>query len=262
MTAPTPHTTLRALIASKDFAGYDVQNASWCLDADKIEDMLYDRSYGSYSASDAHCRAFYDAEEVTQVSINSWLCSDQYVGLYVLCLNGTPFALSWQVGRKCDYDVAFLNDETCAFFREKWEEYRPAESRPITIIKDEVLDMPLAGPGQKPYSLDHSTGVENVCLDAWGVDKWLADLNTAGGLQSFEDVAVLKRVIESAQKEHDLNVARIAQIDAIPDERRKDNQDHLVQYRGELVQLKEEIERLMAPLHSRLDDLQNEVAQA
>ncbi|MFZ3583151.1 hypothetical protein ACOI1H_13405 [Loktanella sp. DJP18] len=256
VTQTSAPTTLRALIAGEDFTDYSVENASWRLDADAIESILYDRTVGDWSLGDRHTEAFYKAETMTSVALNSWLCTDQQVGLYLLCLNGTPFALSWQIGRKCDRNVAFLNYETMIFFRTAWEEHRPDQTERQVLVNDAVLDMPLAAPGHKPFELDEQSNVEDVRLSIFGIDDWMKSLAPAGGLGTFYDQDVLASLTRIAEFGISRTEMRIAEIDTRAVTGSLQNQADFTSYRADLVNEKMAWEQeILTPLRMRLDVL-------
>jgi hypothetical protein len=191
--------TLRTLIETRDFTGYTVQEDSWALDADQIEDLLYSRSYGDWNTADEHLTAFYESEKLSSVDINTWICTDTRVGLQILCLNGVPFALSWQVGRKCDREIELLNQESYNFLKYAWEKHRVSPKNNTNFLTDAVLDIPVSGSNDKAYPIDQSSDLSRLALSAYGVALWMKDIKPDGGLASVTHPNVLRACIQGVE---------------------------------------------------------------
>lgn len=191
--------TLRTLIESRDFTGYTVQKHGWFLDADKIEELLYHRSYGDWDAADVHLTAFYENENITSVDINTWMCTDTYVGLQLLCLNDAPFALSWQTGRKSTRDIQLLNPTAHTLLANAWEKYRVNPKNNTDFVPDTSLDIPISGSNDDPYAIDMSCGIENLAIAAHSVAQWMEDIKENGGLASVHNPNIIRSCIQGVE---------------------------------------------------------------
>lgn len=188
-------TTLGSLIASKDFSGYKVANAQWSLEANQIEQLLYCRDYGDWSQGEEHEQRFFEAETLTAVAIDTWICTDTHVGLEILCVNGTPFALSWQTARKNDRDIMLIDEEGYQALQAAWERHRGETKTNQSFVSKQTLGLPVSGSSEKAYSVDTSSGLYGLSLDAHAIAQWMEDIKPEGGLSSISDVDTLKSCI-------------------------------------------------------------------
>lgn len=248
--------TLGALIESGDFSGYKVESATWQLDANAIETLLYDRDYGDWQRDGEHCSAFYDKEAFTAVEINTWLCTDQYVGLEILCLNGTPVALSWQTGRKSDRRVALLTPATRDLFIEAWERHRPADGESKAFVSAASLALPIAGPGEKPFDIDHSSPVHSLRLSVRGLLDWIASLEPQGGIASITDTATLIGARDAARADI-ANMRRSRDsFDHIDEDKKRENAELLASHKADCEARIAEVDaHLLTPILHRLAQL-------
>lgn len=166
--------TLGEIIATRDFDGREVHDCHYYLDADDIEEMLYANSYGDYNVRTKHEEAFFENERLTKVAINTWICTDQYVGLELLCLNDEPVAIRWRTGRKSNGETAFVSEDASAKLRNAWEKYRPASGLTGNIITHDMLAMPVAAAGDEAFHIDECKPAADLALSAAGVMEWLA----------------------------------------------------------------------------------------
>ena len=197
--------TLGALIAAGTFPGLRTTDASWRLDAEEIETLLHDRSYGDFSRGDQHCAAFYDAERLTAVEIHTWTCTDTLVGLQVLRLDGMPVALSWQPYRKSDHEVALLSGAARDHFVARWEAHRPAPERPGRFVSPNSLSLPVADPGDPEIEIDEQSPVEHLRPSLVGAAQWLEAIRPRGGIEAVTDRGLLVSCRAGAQADIDLH---------------------------------------------------------
>lgn len=249
--------TLGALIESGDFTGYEIEDATWQLDAQAIEQLVYGHDYADYMHEGEHCSTFYEAEKMTAVQIHTWLCTDQHVGLEILCLRGVPLVLSWQTGRKSERGLAFLSEASRDHFAEAWERHRPGKKPSFEVVSQQSLDLPVAGPGEKPFYVDHTSQVTALRLSTPGVKQWMETLEPAGGIAFCSDARVIRTALASAEAEVTQQISSRDRFDDIDEERRIEHAELLANHKAECeARIAELRAHLVEPLSRRLAQLE------
>ena len=248
--------TLGALIASGDFTGYEVQDATWQLDAQQIESLVYGHDYGDYEHEGEHCSTFYKAEKMTAVQLHTWLCTDQYVGLELFCLGGTPLLLSWQTGRKSDRHLAFLSEASRDVFAEAWERHRPAKRPRFDIVSELSLALPLAGPDKTPFDIDRSSSVSELRLSMTGIRQWVESIEPDGGIAYCDDITMLQAALDAAEADIVHQTASRDRFDDIDEDRKRENAEILARHKAECeARIAEVKAHLVEPLTRRLGQI-------
>lgn len=116
-----------------------------------------------------------------------------------LCLNGVPFALSWQTARKSDRDVQLLNQESYNFLKYAWEKHRNIPKGNTDFVADHSLDVPVSGSNDTPYPIDQSSHLGRLALSTHGVALWMEDIKDKGGLASVTNPEVIRACIEGVE---------------------------------------------------------------
>lgn len=254
-------TSLRNLIASGDFSGRVIEDASWLLEAEEIESMLYGHASYDYGVSYVHYEAFQAAEKLTLVDLDTWICTDTKVGFSILCLNGTPVALTWKSARKCDREFAFISEEAGDLLAAAWERHRPTEKPRRIIVDPATLDMPVAPVGAKPYSIETETSLPRLAMSDHGIALFLDAIAPFGGLDEITDRAMLSSLLQMAETSHSMavkscrNLASLAEGKVIID---ADQYDAAYQ---DYARWADTVQReMIGPLMARLHDLGAEAA--
>lgn len=206
--------TLKQIIASNDFTGYQVSDASWRLDSNEIEAAIYGNE-GVCGLPYDLAERFAETYQVDLVAISTWMCTDTNVGLEVMRLQNVPVALLWQSARKADRVIAFLDKDALRSFQSKWEEAKQSPEVDCLLVPEDMLDMPLAAPDEEIFGLE-SYGRALPSLSAGGARAWIA---AEGGLDAITDKLALIHARNSLQrnlKDRDAVLAEIRQTAATP----------------------------------------------
>jgi hypothetical protein len=91
---------------------------------------------------DEHYDAVDETGRVKKYAVREWLCTDQYVGLYLYLVDDEPVCLMHQTGRKCYPDWSFLSDETFQIVRQLFDDYRPPDHQAqIPLVDDDIMHL-------------------------------------------------------------------------------------------------------------------------
>lgn len=247
-------TTLGALIASGNFTGYRTSTYT-SLDADAIEQLLYQRDYGSYSVGSAHEDAFFAAESITTVDIHTWTCTDTGVGLRVLCMNGEAFALSWQTARKSEHEVVLLSQEARDRLAARWEAHRPATENSDRFVDAASLGLPVAGPGEESFGVDEDSPAHALRPSIRGVAQWLTAIEATGGVDAVTSREVLVSCLEGANAQVATDIDTLEAIANIREKGRDPGHAFDDEEKSTIKRLTTIREQIIAPIEARIAQL-------
>ncbi len=199
--------TLQDLIAANDFTGYPVSSAAWRFEADEIEEAIYGPNAASCLPYDL-VETFANRFNVDLVAINTWICTDTEVGLEVLRLQGMPMGLLWQSARKASRHIAFFDNACMRSVRSAWESVKTIPEPAANFVPEDLLSMPLAGPGETGFHIESYDRVM-PSLSKSGAIAWI---EAEGGLDAITNRAALGHVEHALKRDVENSEATLARL--------------------------------------------------
>jgi hypothetical protein len=107
--------TLRKIIASWDHTQQH-ESADYFIDVDEMEQLVGRGGCGDWN----QLAKFHKDYKPTITPIDTWICWDTPVGLYLYCLANLPVMLAYRPYRKSDNEFTFISAERAAMMKDAW----------------------------------------------------------------------------------------------------------------------------------------------
>jgi hypothetical protein len=242
--------TLRELIETNDFTGYQIDSLASKTDSEEIEQAIYGMN-GSCTLPYDLVDEFADKFQVESISINTWICTDTEVGLEILRMRNKPVGIIWKSARKIDQTISFLSPDALKSFKTAWESVKSDPASDAIITSDDVLDMPVPAAGQK--ALHMQSGNEGFpSLTAAGVAEWI-DMH--GGLTAVSNKAALQYSERALTRDIELQESIIQRTEDYIDDTRIEIEKAIQEELKELQEHRDALVKFRDELRTRISEL-------